>query len=123
MSCQRDVLVVDDDKTLNKLICHFVELAGYSARAAFDGGSALAAAREHSPVLVLLDLMLPDITGFEVCRELRRDARTSSATVVMVTALGDEASRREGMDCGATEYMVKPFGPDALIEAIKRHAA
>jgi DNA-binding response OmpR family regulator len=123
MRCQHDVLVVDDDKALNKLICHFVELAGHSAHSVFDGGSALLAAREHAPALVLLDLMLPDITGFEVCRALRRDGRTSAATVVMVTALGDDASRREGMCCGATEYLVKPFGPDALIETIRKYAA
>jgi DNA-binding response OmpR family regulator len=118
-----DVLVVEDDASLNSLICHFVQLTGYSVHSALDGGSALFAARAHPPVLVLLDLMLPDITGFEVCQELKRDATTSSAIVVMVTALGDDESRKRGMQCGAAEYMVKPFLPDQLIDTIKRYAA
>jgi DNA-binding response OmpR family regulator len=122
MDRKYDVLVVEDDAALNRLICHFVGLAGHSVHSALDGGSALLAAEEHPPALVLLDLMLPDITGFEVCQELKRNQRTRAVTVVMITALGDEESRRRGMECGATEYLVKPFDPDLLIETVKKYA-
>ena len=121
MDRKYDVLVVEDDAALNRLFCQFVELAGHSVHHALDGGSALLAAEEHPPALVLLDLMLPDITGYEVCKELKRSDRTSTVTVVMVTAMGDEESRRRGMECGATEYLVKPVHPDRLIETIKKY--
>ena len=94
MDRKYDVLVVEDDAALNRLFCQFVELAGHSVHYALDGGSALLAADEHPPALVLLDLMLPDLTGYEVCKELKRSDRTSTVTVVMVTAMGDEESRR-----------------------------
>jgi DNA-binding response OmpR family regulator len=123
MEHKPDVLVVDDDKVLNKLICHFVRLAGHTVRSALDGGSALLAAQEQPPMLVLLDLMLPDTSGFEVCLELKRNERTRSVPVVMVTAMGDEESRARGMECGAAEYLVKPFRPEQLMETIKKYAA
>ena len=123
MESKHEVLVVEDDKILNKLMCHYVRLAGHRVYSALDGNSAVASAQEHHPTLVLLDLMLPDISGFEVCLQLKGDARTQSATILMVTALDDAESRKRGMECGATEYILKPFHPDHLIESIKKHAA
>ncbi len=118
-----EVLVVDDDSMLNKLMCHFVELAGLPVRSALDGHSALLSAQQFPPTLVLLDLMLPDTTGFEVCLQLKRETGTASTAVVIVTALDDDASRKRGLECGATDYLVKPFCPDQLIELIKKYAA
>ena len=123
MEQTRNVLVVEDDTALNKLICRYFRMAGYSVHSALDGMSALREALAHPPLIVLLDLMLPDTTGFEVCRALKQDERTCSVPVVMVTALTDEESRRHGMECGAVEYVVKPFDPDMLIETVKKHAA
>ncbi len=123
MAPKLDVLVVDDDKLLNKLMCELAALAGHPARSALDGGSALLAAREHPPELVLLDLMLPDTTGFEVCQELKRNELTRSVVVVIVSALDDEESRIRGIKCGAAEYLVKPFHPDQLIDTIRKYAA
>jgi DNA-binding response OmpR family regulator len=123
MERKHKVLVVEDDKMLNKLLCRYVQLAGHSVRSALDGGSAILSAQEDAPTLVLLDLMLPDTTGFEVCTELKRDDRTQSATVIIVTALDDDESRRRGLECGAAEYLLKPFHPDRLMETIKKYAA
>lgn len=123
MKRKHEVLVVDDDKLLNKMMCELLGMAGHPARSALDGKSALLAAREHPPELVLLDLMLPDTTGFEVCQELKRNELTRSAIVIIISALDDDESRVRGMECGATEYLVKPFHPDQLIETIKKYAA
>lgn len=123
MDSKHEVLVVEDDKMLNKLMCHYVRLAGHAVHSALDGNSAVASAQEHHPTLVLLDLMLPDISGFEVCQQLKGDLRTQSATVLMVTALDDAESRTRGMECGATEYIVKPFHPDHLMESINKYTS
>lgn len=119
----RDVLVVDDDPAINKLLCRYFQLEGFSVRSAFDGRSALREAQEHAPMIVLLDLMLPDTSGFEVCRQLKRDRRTQDIPIIMVTALADDESRRQGMECGAVEYVVKPFNPEELIETVRKRAA
>src|SRR5208283_2566412 len=104
-------------------VCNYVTMAGYEVRAALDGGSALQAALEHLPKLVLLDLMLPDTSGFDVCEQLKRNPRTCQVPVVMMTALDDEESRRHGFACGASAYLTKPFDPDHLIQTIRRWAA
>jgi DNA-binding response OmpR family regulator len=119
----RDVLVVDDDPAINKLLCQYFQLEGFSVRSAVDGRSALREAQERPPMIVLLDLMLPDTTGFEVCLELKRDKRTRDIPIIMVTALTDDESRRRGMECGAVEYVIKPFNPEQLIETVRKRAA
>ena len=117
-----DVLIVEDDKPLNELVCIYVQMSGFTCRAALDGRTAIMEAKAHPPKLVLLDLMLPDITGFEVCQELKLDNRTRQVPVVIVTGLGDDESRRRGMACGAAEYHVKPLSPEQLTEIVKRYA-
>jgi two-component system alkaline phosphatase synthesis response regulator PhoP len=114
-----DVLVVEDDAQLNELVGAYVELAGFQYRRALDGRSALAAASERPPAMVILDLMLPDIDGFEVCKRLRSSDKTSQTPVLMLTALSQDEHRRRGMECGATGYMTKPFDPDELMEKIR----
>jgi DNA-binding response OmpR family regulator len=116
------VLVVEDDKSLNKLICRCVDLAGYTSRAALDGTSALREIESRLPSLILLDLMLPDITGFDICRQVKTDTRTSHIPVIMLTALDDAANREQGLHLGATEYLTKPFKPNVLIETIQHLA-
>ena len=113
-----NVLVVEDDSALNQLVGAYVELAGFDYRPALDGESALRAAGERLPSMVILDLMLPDIDGFEVCRRLKSAAQTSGVPVLMLTALAQDESRRRGLACGAAAYMTKPFDPDELIRAI-----
>jgi DNA-binding response OmpR family regulator len=123
MEPDRDVLVVEDDESLNALICRFVKIAGFPYRAALDGASALKQAIERLPRLILLDVMLPDTTGFEVCKQLKEDPRTNDVPIVMVTALGDDQNRERGLKAGAVAYLPKPFSSDALIKLIKLHAA
>ena len=117
-----DVLVVEDDTQINELVGAYVQIAGYEYRAALDGATAMAAVRERLPSLIILDLMLPDTDGFEVCRRLKSDQQTASVPVVMLTALDREEQRKRGIECGAVKYMTKPFDPDQLIDAIRKNA-
>jgi DNA-binding response OmpR family regulator len=112
--------VVEDDSALNQLVGAYVELAGFDYRAALDGKSALRAASERPPSVVILDLMLPDMDGFEVCRKLKSDQHTARIPVLMLTALTQDESRRRGLECGAAAYMTKPFDPDELMNAIRQ---
>ena len=117
-----DVLVVEDDASLNELVGAYVELAGFEYRKALDGESAVREAQQRRPRMVILDIMLPDIDGFEVCKRLKSQSITWAIPVLMLTALSQEENRRRGLDCGAADYMTKPFDPDKLMEAIRAHA-
>jgi len=117
---QRVVLVVEDDPEINELVGAYARLAGFEYRAALDGAAALAEVRRLAPAVIVLDLMLPDFDGFEVCRRIKSELR-SDIPVILLTALDNKASRREGLECGAVEYMTKPFDPDRLIDSICRH--
>ncbi len=110
-----NVLVVDDERDLVSLLDFNLRQAGYETTLAYGGEEALSAARRCTPHLVLLDLMLPDIYGTEVCRQLKADPRTRSVPVVMLTARGSEVDRVVGFELGADDYVVKPFSIRELI--------
>ncbi len=116
-----DVVVVDDDPDLNEMIGSYVELAGYTYRSALDGKSAVLELRAQRPGLVLLDLMLPDIDGFEVCRLLQASESTRGVPVVFVSGVHEQDARQRARACGAREYVTKPFDPSELIEVIRRN--
>jgi len=116
------ILVVDDDPEINSLVGAYVDICGFSYRSALTGRAALEQASASAPALVVLDLMLPDMDGFEVCSRLRIDPATTQVNVIMLTAMGGDDSRQRGRECGAVDYLVKPFDPDALIASIVRHA-
>jgi DNA-binding response OmpR family regulator len=116
------VLVVEDDPELNELVGAYVEIAGYGYDRALDGTDALRAARETHPALIVLDVMLPDVDGFEVCRQLKSEDATRQIPVVMLTALDRDEHRAQGLKCGAVSYLTKPFDPDLLIDEIRRNA-
>lgn len=104
------ILVVEDETDLLETLAYSLEREGYQTRKASNGRQALEAARQEPvPDLVLLDLMLPDITGLEVCRQLRADDRTKRMLVLMLTARGEEIDRVVGFEVGADDYVVKPF--------------
>jgi DNA-binding response OmpR family regulator len=105
------VLVVDDDATVSDVVRRYLERAGFTVTLAVDGPSALAAADAIAPNLVVLDLMLPGMSGLEVCRRLRE---RSDVPVVMLTALGEETDRVVGFEVGADDYVTKPFSPREL---------
>jgi DNA-binding response OmpR family regulator len=117
-----DVLVVEDDPEINELVGEYVQIAGFRYRPVHEGAEAIRQARELHPALIVLDLMLPDVDGFEVCRQLKEDEQTAQIPVVMLTALNREEHRRRGRDCGAVAYITKPFDPDHLMHAIRQNA-
>jgi DNA-binding response OmpR family regulator len=118
----RDVLVVEDDPEINRLVGAYVELAGFNYVSALSGNEAMAQVRERSPSAVVLDLMLPDVSGWEVCRQLKADWNTRGIPVIILTALDNEDSRLEGVRCGAAEYLTKPFDPDQFLNVLSRFA-
>jgi DNA-binding response OmpR family regulator len=118
----RSVLVVEDDQEINALVGAYVELCGFKYRPAFNGTRALEEARAETPELVVLDLMLPDLDGFEVCKRLKAAPDTQRIPVIMLTALSGEKDRERGRLCGAEDYLTKPFNPDRLMESIAQHA-
>jgi DNA-binding response OmpR family regulator len=116
---RKKVLVVDDDAELVELVCFNLKQAGYATGTAFSGGEALRKACSILPDLIVLDLMLPEMDGFAVCEVLRRDATTAEIPIIMLTALSSELGRLAGLDCGADEYITKPFSPKNLISQVE----
>jgi two-component system phosphate regulon response regulator PhoB len=114
------ILLVDDEEDLVQTVAYSLEKEGFGVRTAFDGDGALKAAGESPrPDLILLDLMLPDTSGLDVCRELRRREDTRDIPIIMVTARGEEIDRVVGFEVGADDYVVKPFSPRELALRIK----
>ena len=112
------VLVVDDDPFIARLLEIELRAAGYEVRVAGDGVQALEAAQERCPDLVLADVMMPNMDGFELTRRLRMDERTTGAKVILLTARGMSADRLEGFAVGADDYVIKPFDTPELLARI-----
>lgn len=110
------ILVVDDERNLVELIAGYLRAEGYTVSAAFDGAAALEIARSERPDLVVLDVMLPELDGIEVCRRLRQ---FSDAYVLMLTARGEEIDKIVGLSVGADDYVTKPFSPRELVARVK----
>ncbi len=111
------VLVVDDDPTVSDVVRRYLEQDGYRVRLAADGPAALAAVDAEAPDLVVLDRMLGDVDGLEVCRRLR--GRSPDLPVIMLTALSEEADRVAGLETGADDYLTKPFSPRELVLRVR----
>jgi DNA-binding response OmpR family regulator len=110
------ILVVDDEPAVVNLLVYNLQKAHYRVLTAADGREALRVARESKPDLVLLDLMIPEVDGLDVCRELRRDSATP---IIMITARGEETDRVVGLELGADDYVCKPFSVRELMARIK----
>jgi two-component system phosphate regulon response regulator PhoB len=113
------VLVVEDEAALVTLLRYNLEREGFEVIEARDGEEALLLAKERRPDLVLLDWMLPLVSGIEVCRQLRRLPETRAVPVVMLTARGEEADKVRGLDSGADDYVTKPFSPGELVARLR----
>ena len=113
------LLVVDDDPFIARLLEIELKAAGYDVRVASDGEQALTAAQERPPQLVLADVMMPNMDGFELTRRLRQDPRTATVSVIMLTARGLSADKLEGFAIGADDYIVKPFDTPELLARIR----
>ena len=110
------VLVVDDEPMVTEVVGRYLGREGFEVALAADGEKALSVAREWSPDLIVLDLMLPGIDGLEVCKTLRKESRVP---IIMLTARGEETDRIVGLELGADDYVVKPFSPRELVARIK----
>ena len=109
------VLVVDDEPDIAALVAYHLAKAGYRVATAANGAEALEGAAGQGPALVVLDLMLPDLSGFDVLERLRADEATRDVAVLMLTARRDEADRIRGLGLGADDYLTKPFSPQELV--------
>src|SRR5436309_11836124 len=113
------ILVVDDEPDAVELIDFNLKAAGYDVVTAADGNEALKKARSSLPDLIVLDLMLPEVDGLEVCKILRRDPATAAIPIIMVTAKAAELDRILGLELGANDYVTKPFSPRELVLRVK----
>jgi len=114
------ILVVDDEPEAVELVEFNLKQAGFDVATAADGAEALKKARAVSPALILLDLMLPEIDGLEVCKLLRRDPVTAGIPIIMLTAKAAEIDRVLGLELGADDYVTKPFSPRELVLRIRK---
>lgn len=113
---QGTVLIVEDDRNTAALVATYLEREGFSTVLVHDGAKALQAAGECNPVVVILDVMLPNVDGWEICRTMRK---ASDVPVLMLTSRDEEVDRVAGLAMGADDYVVKPFSPRELVERVK----
>jgi DNA-binding response OmpR family regulator len=112
------ILVVEDDRDIADLISHALAKAGYETDRVASGPDALASARAAAPDAIILDLMLPGLDGFDVCRALRAHDGTAAIPIIMLTARGEEADRVAGLELGADDYVTKPFSAKELVARV-----
>ncbi len=113
-------LIVEDEPQANKLLSMLVQLRGYTTESAFTGQEALEIVRNRVPDVVFLDLMLPDLNGYDVCRALKASGKTSQVPVVIVTARVAAENRIDGFQAGADDYVPKPYTPDQIFASLDR---
>ncbi|HWQ84571.1 MAG TPA: response regulator [Anaerolineales bacterium] len=113
------ILIADDERDIRDLVAFALRFAGYEVVATSNGEDALRAAQTELPDLILLDVRMPRMTGYETCRLLKEQAFTRTIPVVFLSAKGQEAEVNAGMLLGAVEYIVKPFSPDDLLKRVR----
>ena len=113
------ILLVDDEPSIVKMVGKRLEVEGFDVVVAMDGQEGLAKARAEQPHLIVLDLMLPKLNGYEVCTMLKQDARYQRVPIVMFTAKAQDRDEKLGMECGANAYVRKPFRAQELLETIR----
>ena len=115
----KKIMVVDDEPYIARVIKFKLEQEGYAVISANDGITGLERIRQERPELVLLDVMMPGLTGYEVCQQIKADAELAGIPVVFLTAKGQERDREQGLSMGASDYITKPFSPNRLLELVK----
>jgi DNA-binding response OmpR family regulator len=113
------ILVADDERDIRELIGFTLRFAGFEVVLTADGVEAIEKAPLEKPDLILLDVRMPRITGYEVCRQLKENPVTSAIPIVFLSAKGQEGEIKQGLDSGAVEYIVKPFAPDDLTNQVR----
>jgi two-component system, OmpR family, response regulator len=114
------ILVVDDDPDICNLVGSLLRAGGFQADCVYDGQSAIKHVADQRPDAIVLDVMLPDMTGFEVCQSLKLRRETNLIPILMLTALSDSESLRSGLRVGANRYLTKPFDPEGLLQEVGR---
>ena len=120
MLAKRKILIVEDDKELVKLIAFHLATAGYDVLSCGNGIEALEICETEKPALIILDIMLPRLDGWEVCRRLKLNPKTRYAPVIMLSALGEVNDKLKGFNLGTDDYVTKPFSPRELVVRVKR---
>lgn len=115
----KTILIVDDEPNIVISIEYLMKRAGYEVATAYDGQQALDYLADSSPALMILDVMMPNKNGFEVCKEVRADNRFADMPILMLTAKGREAEMNKGLSLGADAYITKPFSTHDLVERVK----
>jgi len=119
MSGAKRILAVDDEPHILKLVAFSLRSGGFDVLEASDGLSAIEIARAEQPDLILMDVMMPALDGYEACRRLKADAATACIPVVMLTAKTQTAEQKTGLECGALDYICKPFAPKDLVAQVR----
>jgi len=116
---KKKILVVEDDRDISELITYNLEREGYEIACLYDGSQVVDFVTQRKPELIILDLMLPEVDGIEICRALKSDTGTKHIPIVMLTAKSEEADVVVGLQMGADDYISKPFSPKVLVARIK----
>jgi DNA-binding response OmpR family regulator len=116
---KKKILIADDNENIRDALTYLLEDEGYSLSMAKDGSDALKKAREFLPDILFLDIMMPEMNGYEVCRVIKNDPRLKKIYIIMLTAKGQVAEQERGKEVGADEYIVKPFSPMEILSKIK----
>ncbi|MCS6908107.1 MAG: response regulator [Anaerolineales bacterium] len=114
------ILVAEDERDIRELIAFTLQFAGHEVITTSNGEEALQAVRTQRPQLVLLDVRMPRMDGYEVCKEIKTDPQTKTIPVIFLSAKGQESEIRSGLEAGAEQYLLKPFSPDQLIEQVNK---
>ncbi|MFZ5863650.1 MAG: response regulator transcription factor [Nitrospirota bacterium] len=115
----KTALVIEDEPDIVRLLTHYLEQSGYRVRTETTGSAGLRAALERVPDVIILDVMLPGLDGYEVCRRLRNDPATATVPILMLTARGEETDKVRGLEIGADDYVTKPFSPKEILARVK----
>ena len=116
---KKRILVIEDDRDIVELVRYNLEKDGYQVFTATDGATGIAQVKKSPPDLLVLDLMLPKLSGLEICKEIRRDAALNRLPILILTARGEEADRVVGLELGADDYVTKPFSPREFVARVK----
>lgn len=113
------ILIAEDERDIRDLITFTLTFAGFEVRAASNGEEALNMARQETPDLILMDVRMPRMTGYEACVEMKKETRLKEVPVIFLSAKGQDSEIQTGLQAGATEYLLKPFSPDQLTARIQ----
>ena len=116
---KKKILIADDNENIRDALTYLLEDEGYALSMAKDGSDALKKVREFHPDILFLDIMMPEMNGYEVCRVIKSDPKLKNIYVIMLTAKGQVAEQERGKEVGADEYIVKPFSPMEILSKIK----